>query len=89
VTASWGGGSLGDVRAELAAIADQTAGAVQHVELAKARIAAAIEVLAGLGEHHSEPLVPTELRRAAEEVDQLLALLNSALLAVADIGTRM
>ncbi|MFC4944001.1 hypothetical protein [Pseudonocardia sp. GCM10023141] len=82
-------GSLGDVRGELAGVAEQISNAGQFAGLAAARIAAAVEVLAGLGEQHSEPVLPEELRRAADELDRCLGLINAGTLAVADLDARL
>lgn len=81
--------SLGDVRAQLAEVAELTSSAGQFTGLARTRINEAIEVLAGLGEHHSESLVPAELRRAAEEVDHGLRLIHHLAGVVADIDARL
>lgn len=81
--------SLGEIRAELAAVAELIGGAGQYTGLARARINEAIAVLAGLGEQHSESLVPDELRRAADEVDHGLRLINHLAVVVADIDARL
>jgi hypothetical protein len=82
-------GSIGDVRALLAQVAEQLGAAQQYAELARARIADATAVLSDLDEQHSEPLVPEELRRAAEELDHGLELIGGGALAVADIDARL
>jgi hypothetical protein len=80
---------LGEIRAVLAAIAEQLGSAYQHAGLAHARIADAVAVLDGLGEQHSEPLVPAELRHAAEELERGLGLINGGASAVAEIDARL
>lgn len=71
-------------------------GAVEHIDAARgyagvARhcIAEAIGVLEGLGEQHSEPLVPPELRRASDEIDRGLDLIAVGQTGVADIAARL
>jgi hypothetical protein len=81
--------SLGEVRFVLAGVADQIDSAQQYAGLARARIADAVEVLAGLGQQHSQPLVPDELRRAADELDRGLGLLRGGAAAIADIDARL
>lgn len=81
--------SLADVRAVLAAVADQIGSADGHARLARARIADAVAVLTELGAQHSEPLVPVELRRADEELERGLGLIAGSAAAVADIGARL
>lgn len=81
--------SVGDVRAELAAVAELIGSAAQFTGLARTRINEAVEVLAGLGEHHSESLVPEELRRAADEVDHSLRLIQHLAAVMVDIDARL
>ena len=57
---------LGEVRAVLAGVAEQLGSAYQQAGIARARIADAVAVLDGLGEQHSEPVLPPELVQAAE-----------------------
>jgi hypothetical protein len=80
---------IGDVRIVLAGVAEQIGSAYQHAGLARARIADAVAVLDGLGEHHSEPLVPVELRRAVDELERGLGLISGGAAAVADIDARL
>jgi hypothetical protein len=80
---------LGEVRAVLAGVADQLGSAYQHAGIARARIADAVAVLDGLGEVHSEPLVPPELLQAAEELERGLGLITFGATAVADIDARL
>jgi hypothetical protein len=80
---------LGEIRSVLARVAEQLGSAYQHAGLARARIADALAVLDGLGEQHSEPLVPPELRRAAEELEHGLVLISGGAVAVADIDARL
>jgi hypothetical protein len=81
--------SLGEVRVVLAGVAEQIGSAYQYAGLARARIADAVAVLDGLGEQHSEPLVPLELRRAADELERVLGLISGGAGAVADIDARL
>jgi hypothetical protein len=80
---------LGEVRAVLAGVAEQLGSAYQHAGIARARIADAVAVLDGLGEQHSEPLVPPELLQAAEELERGLGLITGGANAVADIDARL
>jgi hypothetical protein len=80
---------LGEVRAVLAGVAEQLGSAYQHAGIARARIADAVAVLEGLGEQHSEPLLPPELVQAAEELERGLGLISGGVSAVTDIDTRL
>lgn len=80
---------LGEVRAVLAGVAEQIGTAYQHAGIARTRIADAVAVLSGLGEQHSEPLVPEELRRAADELERGLGLISTGAAVVADIDARL
>ncbi|WP_219413085.1 hypothetical protein [Pseudonocardia nigra] len=80
---------LGEIRIALAGVAEQIGSAYQHAGQARARIADAVAVLSGLDGQHSEPLVPVELRRAAEELERGLGLITSGAAAVADIDARL
>lgn len=80
---------VAEIRSALAVIVEQLGSAYQHAGLARARIADAVAVLDGLGEQHSEPLVPPELRQAAEELERGLGLISGGASAVADIDARL
>jgi hypothetical protein len=80
---------LGEVRAVLAAVTEQLGSAYQQAGIARARIDDAVAVLDGLGEQHSEPLVPPELLQAAEELERGLGLINGGASVVADIDARL
>ena len=80
---------LREIRLVLAGVAEQLGSAYQHAGVARARIADAVAVLHGLGEQHSEPLVPAELRQAAEELERGLGLISGGASAVADIDARL
>ncbi len=80
---------LAEVRAVLAGVAEQLGSAYQHAGLARAGIADAVAVLAGLGEQHGEPLVPEELRRAADELERSLTMISTGAAIVADIDARL
>jgi cytolysin (calcineurin-like family phosphatase) len=80
---------VAEIRSVLAGIVEQLGSAYQHAGLARARIADAVAVLDGLGEQHSEPLVPPELRQAAEELERGLGLISGGASAVADIDARL
>ncbi|HYH31651.1 MAG TPA: hypothetical protein VD903_14830 [Pseudonocardia sp.] len=80
---------LVEIRSVLAGVAEQLGSAYQHAGVARARIADAVAVLDGLGEQHSEPLVPVELRQAAEELERGLGFITGGASAVADIDARL
>jgi len=82
-------GDLGEIRLVLAGVTEQLGNAYQHAGLARARIADAVAVLDGLGEQHSEPLVPAELQHAAQELERGLGLISGGVSAVADIDARL
>lgn len=88
MTSSWSG-SLGDVRAELAAASERAAAAAQLVGLARARVADAIAVLTAMEGQHSEPLLPEQWSRAREQLERVLEQLNAGAMVVADIDARM
>ena len=60
----------------------------QYAGVARGRIADAVGVLTGLGEHR-EPLVSPELRRAADELDRGLTFIGAGETTVADIAARL
>lgn len=71
-------------------------GAVDHIGDARAqaavahgRIADAVGLLAGLGEQHSEPLLPPQLLRAVDQLDRGLGLIGAGADRVADIAARL
>lgn len=73
----------------LAGVSEQLGSAYQQAGIARARISDAVAVLDGLGEQHSEPLVPAELQQAVEELDRSLGLISGGASAVADIDARL
>lgn len=82
-------GSLDEVRVVLAGAAEEIGSAHGHARLAHARITEAVTVLTGLGEQHSEPLVPDELHRATEKLERVLGLISGGAAVVADIDARL
>lgn len=80
---------VGEIRLALAGVVEQIGSAYEHADIARARITDAVAVLSDLGEQHSEPLVPVELRRAAEELERGLRLISSGAAVVADIDARL
>ena len=81
--------SLGELRAVLAEVGERLGEALGYADTARARLADAVGVLAGLDGAHSEPLVPPELRRAGDELDRGLQLISGGAAVVADIGARL
>jgi hypothetical protein len=80
---------LGEIRAALAGVAAQITSAYEQAGIARTRIVDAVAVLSELGEQHSEPLVPDELRRAADELERGLGLISTGAAVVADIDARL
>lgn len=80
--------SLEEVRATLLGAVEEIGNARQFAGVARGRIADAVGVLSALGEHR-EPLVPPELRRAADELDRGLSLIGAGERTVADIASRL
>ena len=81
--------SLGDLRSALAEVGERLGEALGYADTARARLADAVGVLAGLDAGHSEPLVPPELRRAGDELDRGVRLISGGVSAVAAIGARL
>jgi hypothetical protein len=81
--------SLGEIRSVLAGVAEQLGSAYQHAGMAMARITDAVALLDDLGQGHPEPLVPVELRKAADELQRGLKLISGGASAVADIAARL
>ena len=80
---------LSEIRLVLAGVAQQLGSAYEHAGLARDRIADAVALLDGLGEQHSEPLLPPELTRAADELERGLEYISGSAAAVADIDARL
>lgn len=69
--------------------ADHLGAAQQHAGVAQGRITDAVGLLEGLGEQYREPLVPPQLRRAADELDRGLGLIGAGHHRVVDIAARL
>jgi len=80
---------LAEIRVMLASVAEQLGTAHERAGLARDLIADALALLDGLGEQHSEPLVPDELRQASEELERGLGLISSGACAIAEIDARL
>jgi hypothetical protein len=80
---------LGEIRVVIAGVAEQLGSAYEHAGVARDRIADAVAVLDGLGEHHSTPLLPPELVKAADELARGLGFISGGIAAVADIDARI
>ena len=80
--------SLEEVRAMLLGAVEEIGQARRHAGDARGRLADAVGVLTGLGEHR-EPLVPPELRRATDELDRGLGLIGAGEQRIADIAARL
>ncbi len=81
--------SLGELRAVLGEVRERLGEALGYAVTARERLVDAIGVLSELDGQHAEPLVPLELRRASDELEQGLRLISSGATAVADIGARL
>jgi hypothetical protein len=82
-------GSLDEVRAGLALVAERLGAADQFTRQARSLLDEALGELARLSEQHSESLVPVELRRASDGLHRGLELINAGSVAVADIEARL
>lgn len=81
--------SLGELRAVLDDVGARLGEALGYADTARERLADAVGVLSLLDEQHSEPLVPPQLRRAGDELDRGVELINGGATAVAAIGARL
>ena len=80
--------SLQEVRAMLLGAVEEIGQARHHAGAARGCLADSVGVLSGLGEH-LEPLVPTELRRAADELDRGLGFMGAGEQQIAEIAARL
>jgi len=80
--------SVEEVRAVLLGVAEEVEQAGRHARDARGCLADAVGLLDGLGEHR-EPLVPTELRRATDELERGLDLIGAGEQRIADIAARL
>jgi hypothetical protein len=80
--------ALEEVREMLLGAVHEIGQARQYAGVARGRIDDAVGVLTSLGEHR-EPLVPPELRRAADELDRGLSLIGAGESTVSDIVARL
>jgi hypothetical protein len=81
--------SVAEVRSLLAAAVEQLGSAMQFAGLARSRIVEAVAVLDGLGQQHSESVLPPELPKAVDELDRAVRLISGGATAVADIDARL
>jgi hypothetical protein len=82
-------GSLDEVRAGLLLVAERLAAADQFARRAGTLLDDALAELPRASEQHSESLVPVQLRRARDELDRGLGLVNAGSMAVSDIEARL
>jgi hypothetical protein len=82
-------GSLDEVRAGLLLVAERLAAADQFARRAGTLLDDALAELTRVSEKHSESLVPVQLRRARDELDRGLGLVNAGSMAVSDIEARL
>jgi hypothetical protein len=81
--------SLEEVRAVLVRAAEEVRTAQALAGRARAGISDAVALLDRLGTQNSQPLPPPQLRRAVDELDRALGLLQAGETAVADITARL
>ena len=77
-----------EVRAMLLGAVEEVEQAGRYARDARGCLADAVSVLTGLGEHR-EPLVPTELRRATDELERGLDFIGAGGARIADIAARL
>jgi hypothetical protein len=82
-------GSVDEVRAGLALVAEHLGSAGQYAARASTLIDDAAAVLARLSEQHHESLVPAELSRAADQLSRGRGLIEGGRVLVADIEARL
>jgi hypothetical protein len=82
-------GSLDEVRAGLLLVAERLAAADQFARRAGTLLDDALAERTRASEQHSESLVPVQLRRARDELDRGLGLVNAGSMAVSDIEARL
>jgi hypothetical protein len=82
-------GSLDEVRAGLLLVAERLAAADQFARRAGTLLDDALAELTRVSEQHPESLVPVQLRRARDELDRGLGLVNAGSMAVSDIEARL
>ena len=82
-------GSVDDVRAGLAQVVEHLGSAGRYAATAGHLIDDAVAVLAQLSEQHPESLVPVELRRAVDELQRGIGLIQGGSVAVTDIEARL
>ena len=80
--------SVEEVRAMLLGAVEEIGQARRHAGDARGCLADAMGLLDGLGEHR-EPLVPTELRRATDELDRGLGFIGAGEQRIAEIAARL
>jgi hypothetical protein len=81
--------SLGELRVVLGEVRERLGEALGYAVTARDRLVDAVGLLSALDGQHSEPLVPPELRRAGDELENGLRLISGGADAVADIGARL
>jgi hypothetical protein len=81
--------SLEEVRAVLVGVADDIRVAYELTATGRTGIVDAVAGLDRLGVQNSLPLPPPQLRRAADELDRLLGLLQAGAGTVADVAARL
>ena len=80
--------SVEEVRAMLLGAVEQLGQARRHAGDARGCLADAMGLLDGLGEHR-EPLVPTELRQATDELDRGLGFIGAGEQRITEIAARL
>jgi hypothetical protein len=81
--------SLDEVRAVLAVVADDVRSAYEYAGRARTGIDEAVALLSRLGTQNAQPLPPPQLRRAVDELERGLGLIQAGATAVTDISARL
>jgi hypothetical protein len=81
--------SLEEVRAVLAAVAENVRSAYELCGQARNGIADAVALLEPLGTQNAQPLPPAQLRRAVDELERGLGLMQAGATAVTDLSARL
>ena len=81
--------SIAEVRAALAVVSESLGSADHYARVARGLLDEAVATLRGLDAESAESLVPPQLHRASEELDQGLAAIDGGRDAVAGLDARL
>lgn len=71
--------SIDAIRAATAVVRDHLSAAHHDLDTAKQRLGTAVRILTDLSRNHPTSLIPPELHRAEEQLDECLALIAGSL----------